>query len=81
MQLVCKRCSKRKDQHIPYGERCKSTAAHEIYPQEAQHWSRGWTTKWEVVMFAECGGYNYKGTKTQKNQGQEFVSEEYLRNV
>jgi len=38
-------------------------------------------TKWEVVTFVECRGYNYKGTMTHKNQGQGFVSGKQLRNV
>jgi len=29
---------------------------------------RGWKMRWEVVMFVECGGYDYKGTKTEENQ-------------
>ena len=42
---------------------------------------RGWTTKWKIVIFVEYKGYNYKDTKIQENQGQEFVLEEHLRNV
>jgi len=42
---------------------------------------RGWTTRWEVVTFVECGGYNYKGTKTHKNWEQGFISGKHLRNV
>ena len=42
---------------------------------------RGWTTRWEVVIFVECGGYNYKDTKMHKNQEQEFISGEHLRNI
>ena len=30
---------------------------------------QGWKTRWEVVTFVECGGYKYKGTKMQENQG------------
>ena len=52
-----------------------------IPPRSIALEQREWTTKWEVVMFVECEGYNYKDTKTQENQGQEFVSKEYLRNV
>jgi len=33
------------------------------------------------VTFVECGGCNYKGTKTYKNQGQGFIPGEQLRNV
>jgi len=42
---------------------------------------RGWTTKWKVIMFVEYRGCDYKGTRTQKNQGQGFVSGEHLKNV
>jgi len=38
-------------------------------------------TKWEVVTFVECRGYDYKGTKTQKNRGQSFLSKEHLCNM
>ena len=38
-------------------------------------------TKWEVVTFVECKGYNYKDTKIYKNQGQGFISGEQLRNI
>jgi len=37
--------------------------------------------KWEVITFVECGGCQYKGTKTEKNWGQGFVSGEYLISV
>jgi len=33
------------------------------------------------VIFVECGGCNYKGTKTKENQGQGFVSGERLKNI
>jgi len=42
---------------------------------------REWKTKKEVVMFVECEGYEYKGTKTEENQGQEFISRKQLRNL
>ena len=42
---------------------------------------RGWMTKWEVVMFVECEGYNSKSTKIYENQKQGFISGEYLRNI
>ena len=41
----------------------------------------GWTTKWEVVTLMECRGCDYKGTKTQENQGQGFLSKEQLSNM
>ena len=37
---------------------------------------RGWKTRQEVVTFVEYSGCNYKGTKTEENQGQDFVSRE-----
>ena len=33
----------------------------------------GWTIPREVVTFVEYREYNYKGTKTEENQGQEFL--------
>ena len=36
MQLVCKRHSKRKDQHAPYGERHRSIVVRGVYPQGVQ---------------------------------------------
>jgi len=42
---------------------------------------KGWKTKWEVVTFVECGGCNYKGTKTEENQEYGFVSGERLKNI
>jgi len=50
-------------------------------PRSATLEQREWMTKWEVVTFVECGGCNYKGTKTYKNQGQGFVSGKQLRNM
>ena len=38
----------------------------------------GWTTQREVVTFVECQGCNYKGTKTQENHGQGFLSKRQL---
>jgi len=38
----------------------------------------GWVTGREVVTFVECRGCNYKGTKTQENQGQGFLSKKQL---
>ena len=42
---------------------------------------KGWMTPREVVTFVECRGYDYKGTKTQENQGQGFLSKEQLCNM
>ena len=38
-------------------------------------------TRWEIVIFVESGGYKYKDTKIQENQGQSFVSGEQLKNI
>jgi len=38
----------------------------------------GWTMWKEVVTFVECHGCNYKGTKTQENHGQGFLSKRQL---
>ena len=38
----------------------------------------GWVTRGEVVTFVEYRGCNYKGTKTQENQGQGFLSKKQL---
>ena len=35
-------------------------------------------TRWEVVTFVECGECKYKSTKMYENQGQGFISGEYL---
>ena len=43
-------------------------------PRGAKMSMEGWVTRREVVTFVECHGCNYKGTKTQKNQGQGFLS-------
>jgi len=42
---------------------------------------RGWKTKKEIVTFVECGGYEYKGTKTEENQEQGFISGKQLKNL
>jgi len=47
-------------------------------PRGAQMSMEGWTTQREVVTFVECRGCNYKGTKTQENQGQGFLSKKQL---
>ena len=38
-------------------------------PRGAEMSMEGWMTRREVVTFVECYGCDYKGTKTQKNQG------------
>jgi len=40
-----------------------------------------WTMKWEVLTLVEYRGCDYKGTKTQKNRGQGFLSKEQLCNM
>ena len=59
----------------------KYSGAWGMPPRSATLEQREWMTKWEVVTFVECGGCNYKGTKTYKNQGQGFVSGKQLRNI
>ena len=41
----------------------------------------GWTMIGEVVTFMECRECDYKGTKTQDNQGQGFLGKEHLCNM
>jgi len=50
-------------------------------PRGAAMCMEGWTTPREVVTFVECRGCDYKGTKTQENQGQGFLSKEQLCNM
>ena len=38
-------------------------------PREARISMEEWTMRWEVVTLVECRGCNYKGMKTQENQG------------
>jgi len=47
-------------------------------PRGARMSMEGWTTQREVVTFVECRGCDYKGTKTQENQGQGFLSKRQL---
>jgi len=47
-------------------------------PRGAKMSMEEWTMKREVVTFVECRGCNYKGTKTQENQGQGFLSKKQL---
>ena len=42
---------------------------------------KGQRTKQEVVIFVECGGYEYKDTKTEENQEQGFLTGKQLRNL
>ena len=41
----------------------------------------GWIIQWEVVTLVECRGCDYKGTKTQENRGQGFLSKKQLCNM
>ena len=50
-------------------------------PREAAICMEGWTTPREVVTFVECRGCDYKGTKTEENQGQGFLSKGQLCNM
>ena len=50
-------------------------------PRDTVLEEKGWKTGWKVVTFVECGGCNYKGTKTKENQGQGFISRERLKNI
>ena len=47
-------------------------------PRGAEMSMEGWMMRKEVVTFVECCGCNYKGTKTQENQGQGFLSKRQL---
>jgi len=47
-------------------------------PRGARMSMEGWTMQKEVVTFVECRGCDYKGTKTQENQGQGFLSKKQL---
>jgi len=50
-------------------------------PRGAAMCMEGWITPREVVTFVECRECDYKGTKTQENQGQGFLSKEQLCNM
>jgi len=52
-----------------------------LSPRGAAIYMEGWTTPREVVTFVECNEYDYKGTKTQENQGQGFLSKKQLCNM
>jgi len=47
-------------------------------PRGARMSMEGWMTQKEVVTFVECRGCDYKGTKTQENWGQGFLSKKQL---
>ena len=50
-------------------------------PRGAVMSMKGWTMKGEVVTLVECRGCDYKGTKTQENRGQGFLSKGQLCNM
>jgi len=50
-------------------------------PKGAVMCMEGWTTPREVVTFVECRGCDYKGTKTQENQGRGFLSKKQLLHI
>ena len=52
--------------------------AKRLPPRGARMSMEGWTMQKEVVTFVECRGCDYKGTKTQENQGQGFLSKKQL---
>jgi len=59
----------------------KHSGAKGLPPREAAMCMEGWTTPREVVTFVECRGCDYKGTKTEENQGQGFLSKGQLCNM
>jgi len=59
----------------------KHSRARGLPPRGAAMCMEGWTTPKEVVMFVECRGCDYKGTKTEKNVGQGFLGRMQLCNM
>jgi len=57
------------------------SSAKGLLPREAKMSKEGWMTRREVVTFVECCGCDYKGTKTQENQGQGFLSKKQLSHM
>jgi len=64
-----------------WGKIKKYCGAKELLPRKAVMSMEGWTMRWEVVTLVECRGYDYKGTKTQENQGQGFLGKEQMCNM
>ena len=82
----CPNMRRRKQEEVaPPQEVWKKVKEHSgargLPPRGAAMCMEGWTTPKEVVTFVECRGCDYKGTKTQKNQGQGFLSKEQLCNM
>ena len=50
-------------------------------PRGAAICMEGWTTSREVVTFVEYRGCDYKGMKTEENQGQGFLEKVQLCNI
>jgi len=50
-------------------------------PRGARMSMERWTMQKEVVTFVECRGCDYKGTKTQENHGQGFLSKRQLLHI
>ena len=59
----------------------KHSGARRLPPRGAAMCMEGWTTSREVVTFVEYRGYDYKGTKTEENRGQEFLEKVQLCNM
>ena len=54
------------------------SSAKGLPPRETRMSMEEWTMGKEVVTFVECQGCDYKGTKTQENYGQGFLSKRQL---
>ena len=52
-----------------------------LSPRGARMSMEGWTMQREVVTFVECCKCDYKGTKTQENHGQGFLSKRQLSHM
>jgi len=59
----------------------KHCGGRELLPQGAIMSMEGWTMQWEVVTLVEYRGCDYKGTKTQENKGQSFLSKRQSCNM
>jgi len=56
----------------------KHSGARGLPPRGVAMCMEGWMMRREVVIFVECRGCDYKGTKTQENRGQGFLSKKQL---
>jgi len=72
----------RKEEVAPSREVWKKVKLHssakELPPRGAEMSMEGWMMRREVVTFVKYQGYDYKGTKTQENHGQGFLSKRQL---